>query len=70
MTTTMHLAHLRTLLAQHNADAFFLPRTDPWQNEYVAPQYERLQRLTGFNGSAGGIFIGRWPLYFASPATG
>ncbi len=55
---TQHkLTKIRQLLAQQQADALFLPRTDPWQNEYVAPQYERLARLTGFNGSAGTLLV-------------
>ena len=47
------LAALRKAMAKHGVDAFFVPRADAHQGEYVAPCDERLAWLTGFTGSAG-----------------
>jgi Xaa-Pro aminopeptidase len=47
------LAALRAELARLGVDGVLVPRADAHQGEYVAPQDERLQWLTGFNGSAG-----------------
>ncbi len=47
------LAALRTQMGAHHVDAFFIPRADAHQGEYVAPRDARLAWLTGFTGSAG-----------------
>ena len=47
------LAALRAQMAAHKIDAFFIPRADAHQGEYVAPRDARLAWLTGFTGSAG-----------------
>ena len=46
-------ALLRAEMKRHNLDGFIIPRADEHQNEYVAPNSERLKWLTGFSGSAG-----------------
>jgi len=66
------LAALREELKRRGIDAFLVPRTDEYQNEYVPARAERLLWLTGFSGSAGmavagvgksGIFVdGRYTL--------
>ena len=47
------LRALRAAMAKHGVDAFFVPRADAHQGEYVAPRDARLAWLTGFTGSAG-----------------
>ena len=47
------LLRLRAVLAEQGVDAFLVPRTDEYQNEYVPASAERLAWLTGFTGSAG-----------------
>lgn len=47
------LSALRAQMAAQNLDAFFIPRADAHQGEYVAPRDARLAWLTGFTGSAG-----------------
>ena len=47
------LTALRAEMARDGFDAFFIPRADRHQGEYVAPCDERLAWLTGFTGSAG-----------------
>ncbi|MDE0520639.1 MAG: aminopeptidase P family protein [Boseongicola sp.] len=47
------LAALRDVMAEAGFDAFFVPRADRFQGEFVAPADERLAWLTGFTGSAG-----------------
>jgi Xaa-Pro aminopeptidase len=46
-------ALLRAEMKRQNLDGFIIPRADEHQNEYVAPNSERLKWLTGFSGSAG-----------------
>eukprot|EP01037_Dinobryon_pediforme_P013432 gene13432-13547_t len=47
------VALLRAEMKRQNIDGFIVPRADEHQNEYVAPNSERLKWLTGFSGSAG-----------------
>ncbi|MFT4743671.1 MAG: Xaa-Pro aminopeptidase, partial [Yoonia sp.] len=47
------LTALRAAMVKHGLDAFFVPRADAHQGEYVAPRDARLAWLTGFTGSAG-----------------
>ncbi len=47
------LADVRRLMRLAKLDAFIVPREDAYQGEYVPPYGERLNWLTGFNGSAG-----------------
>ena len=51
------VASLRDELKRTGIDGFIVPRADEHQGEYVAPYAERLQWLTGFNGSAGTAIV-------------
>ena len=53
MSLPQKLAALRGQMATLTLDAFLVPRTDEYQNEYVPACAERLAWLTGFTGSAG-----------------
>jgi Xaa-Pro aminopeptidase len=44
---------VRQEMAKSNLDAFIIPRADEYLGEYVPPQNERLQWISGFSGSAG-----------------
>ena len=46
-------ALLRAEMQHNGLDGYIVPRTDEHQNEYVAPNSDRLKWLTGFSGSAG-----------------
>ena len=47
------LRALRAAMVKNGVDAFFVPRADAHQGEYVADHDARLEWLTGFTGSAG-----------------
>ncbi len=47
------LTALRAALATQGFDGMIVPMSDEFANEYVPPQSQRLQWLTGFTGSAG-----------------
>lgn len=47
------IAQLRDVLAHEKLDAFLVPLTDEYMNEYVPAYAQRLAWLTGFTGSAG-----------------
>jgi Xaa-Pro aminopeptidase len=49
---------LRALMRSRGIDAYFVPRADEHQGEYVPAASERLRWLTGFAGSAGYAVIG------------
>ena len=51
--TAARIAQLREIMRAEKIDAYLVPRADEHQGEYVPPQSERLQWLTGFSGSAG-----------------
>ncbi len=64
--TTSHPSHaaervgkLRALMCARGIDAYFVPRADEHQSEYVPAASERLCWLTGFTGSAGYAVIGK-----------
>lgn len=54
-----NIKKLRSQIEAFGLDAFIVPRTDEHQNEYVAPNSERLKWLTGFDGSAGVAIVGK-----------
>jgi Xaa-Pro aminopeptidase len=74
------LQRLRQALAAEELNGFLLPRSDEFQNEYVAPDAEQLLWLTGFSGSWGtaavlmdkaALFIdGRYTLQAAAQVDG
>lgn len=47
------LTALRAEMAHAGVAGFMITRTDPWQGEFIAAHFNRLEWLTGFNGSAG-----------------
>jgi len=54
---TLALADLRQSLVSQGIDAFLVPSTDPHHAEWVTPAARRLERLTGFKGSAGTALV-------------
>ena len=51
--TSLRLKKCREFMISQGVEAFFVPRSDEYQGEYVAPYAERLNWLFGFSGSAG-----------------
>jgi len=52
------LAAVRREMAAQGLDGFVVPRTDEYQGEYIPARANRLEWVTGFNGSAGAGVIG------------
>ncbi|MEM7406822.1 MAG: aminopeptidase P family protein [Pseudomonadota bacterium] len=59
MNTTARLAALRKQLRLHGLSAYFVPNADPHQSEYPPACWNRRAWLSGFDGSAGEVVIGR-----------
>ncbi len=65
MTETTHskdlykarLGNLRQEMAKRDLDAWLVPMTDPFQNEYIPASDRRVAFLSGFTGSAGFIVV-------------
>lgn len=57
--THARVALLRDVMRQRGIEAYYVPRADEHQGEYVPAASERLRWLTGFSGSAGYAVIGR-----------
>lgn len=55
---TDRVKQLRASMRKRGLDAYYVPRADEHQGEYVPPASERLRWLTGFSGSAGYAVIG------------
>ncbi len=53
MQHTSPLAALRSLLKERELDGMLIPRTDAYQSEYCAPYDDKLEFISGFDGSAG-----------------
>lgn len=53
MQHTSPLAALRSLLKERELDGMLVPRTDAWQSDYCAPYDDKLEFISGFDGSAG-----------------
>lgn len=53
------LTQLRQLMNAHQADFYFVPSTDPHRNEYLPARYERRAFISGFDGSAGDVVVGK-----------
>ena len=47
------LWRLRTCMKYHKLDAFIIPRSDKYQNEFIQTRDERLLWISGFSGSSG-----------------
>ena len=52
------IKELRAHMRKRGLDAYYVPRADEYQGEYVPASSERLRWLTGFSGSAGYAVIG------------
>jgi Xaa-Pro aminopeptidase len=57
MSSAERLAALRDELARQQLDGFVVPLTDEHMSEYVGGYAQRLQWLTGFEGSAGSAVV-------------
>ena len=55
--TAQKFAALRTQLAKHKLDAYFVPSADEHLNEYLPEAKQRRQWISGFTGSAGDFLI-------------
>ena len=53
------LEQLRKHLSAKDIDAYYVPRADQFQNEYVPPCNNRLARITNFSGSAGSAIVAK-----------
>ncbi|MCW8914412.1 MAG: aminopeptidase P family protein [Magnetovibrio sp.] len=51
------IAKLRGRMLADGIQAYLVPHADAFQSEYLPPSDERLQRLTGFSGSAGAAIV-------------
>jgi Xaa-Pro aminopeptidase len=56
--------NLRKLFKAHNLDAYIIPSTDEYQNEYTPKSSRRLEYITGFSGSNGYAIITQDKVYF------
>ena len=56
-TTADKLKDLRREMAARHIDAFYIPRADEFQGEYVPAANDRLAWITGFSGSAGTAIV-------------
>lgn len=52
------LSALRLLMKQHQLDYYWVPGSDPHQNEYVPALWQRRTAISGFDGSNGDVLIG------------
>ena len=57
MMTGKNLAALRDLMKKHNLQAYYIPSSDPHQDEYVPEFWQRRKFISGFTGSAGDVAI-------------
>ncbi|MGR7923068.1 aminopeptidase P family protein [Zobellella denitrificans] len=57
MTYATRLAAVRDSLKQQGLDAFIVPHDDEHLGEYIPPHAERLDWISGFNGSAGAAVV-------------
>jgi Xaa-Pro aminopeptidase len=55
--TAQKFAALRSQLAKHKLDAYFVPSADEHLNEYLPEAKQRRQWISGFTGSAGDFLI-------------
>ena len=57
MTIQDRLALIQNEMASRSLDAYIIPRADEYLGEYVSPQNERLNWISGFSGSAGTVIV-------------
>ncbi len=53
----MNLKIIRQKMKEQKIDAYFIPRSDPHQSEYMANHWELVDFVSGFNGSAANLII-------------
>lgn len=53
------ISALQKLMRKNKIDAYIIPSTDPHQDEYLPPIWERRQWMSGFTGSAGDLVLTR-----------
>jgi Xaa-Pro aminopeptidase len=53
------LAALRTAMKQHGVVAVLVPSADPHLSEYLPAHWSAREWLSGFDGSAGTLVVGR-----------
>ena len=56
-TTEEKLAALRRLMIDSDIDLYIIPSADPHLSEYIPDYWRIIPWLTGFNGSAGTVFV-------------
>lgn len=56
-TIENRLNAVRQYMAEHQLDAFLIPRADEYLGEYVPAHNERLRWISGFTGSAGLVIV-------------
>ena len=57
--TSEKLTEFRKLLSKYEIDAYYLPRTDAHESEYLPAWEERLKFISGFSGSNGKAFVSK-----------
>ena len=55
--TPQRVKSLRTLIKNYKIDGVIIPKADRYQGEYIPPEDERLNWITGFTGSAGTALV-------------
>lgn len=63
MLVVEKLAALRALMKTHGCDYYYVPSTDPHQNEYVPEVWQRRAWISDFTGSAGDVLVGMEQAY-------
>ncbi len=58
------IQNLRQSFVKYNIDAYIVPCTDEYQNEYTPPCAKRLEYITGFTGSNGYVIVAQDKIYF------
>ena len=56
-SSTLPLQSIQKRLQQEKADAYIIPHEDAFRNEYLPACAERIFHITGFQGSAGLVFV-------------
>ncbi|MFN3238924.1 MAG: aminopeptidase P family N-terminal domain-containing protein, partial [Pseudomonadales bacterium] len=57
MNLSDKLSQIRQEMTARSLDAYMIPRADEYLGEYVPPQNERLEWVSGFTGSAGAVIV-------------
>lgn len=57
MTTIDKLAAIRQLMQKENLAAYIIPGNDPHASEYMAPYWQEMQWMSGFQGESGTLVV-------------